>query len=235
MKTRPYPHGADVSLYNINGGLVHLDLKALYKISYGLYVVGSRLDGKDAGCAVDAFIQSTSSPPTVILCSIQANQTNKAIKQTGEFTVSILPTDVDPFVIANFGYQSGRSTDKWANVAHKRVNDLPVLEKAAAFLRCKVTDYKELSTHTAFFCDVVDAWQGEGEPLIYGDYQKNMKTPAQEAFKKFTEGQASSAQQEKWICTVCGYVYDGEIPFEDLPDDWKCPLCAAPKSAFKKQ
>lgn len=213
-----------------------MDLKALYKISYGLYVIGSRLDGKDTGCAVDAFIQSTNSPvPTVILCSIQANQTNAAIKQTGEFTVSILAADVDPFVVANFGYQSGRNADKWANVAHKRVNDLPVLEKAAAYLRCRVTDQKELSTHTAFFCEVIDAWQGEGEPLIYGDYQNNMKTKAQEAFKKYKEEKTMAEVQEKWVCTVCGYVYDGEMPFEDLPDDWKCPLCAAPKSAFKKQ
>jgi flavin reductase (DIM6/NTAB) family NADH-FMN oxidoreductase RutF len=94
-----------------------MDSKALYKITYGLYVVGSQIDGKDAGCVVDAFIQSTGSPvPTVILCSIQANQTNAAIKQTGEFTVSVLSKDVDPFVIGNFGFQSGRDNDKWANV-----------------------------------------------------------------------------------------------------------------------
>jgi len=213
-----------------------VDPKALYKISYGVYVIGTKLDGKDAGCTVDAFIQSTSSPvPTAILCSIQANQTNKAIKQTGEFTVSILPTDVDPFIIANFGFQSGREADKWANVAHKYVDGLPMLERAAAFLRCKVTDFKELSTHTAFFCEVVDAWQGEGEPLIYGDYQKNLKAKAQEAFKAFKEGQPITRQQEKRVCSVCGYVYSGDIPFTELPEDYKCPICAAPKKAFIKQ
>jgi len=213
-----------------------MDSKALYKISYGLYVIGSKLDGRDAGCVVDAFIQSTSAPvPTVILCSIQANQTNTAIKQTGEFTVSILGADVDPFAIGNFGFQSGRDTDKWANVAHNYINELPVLEKAVAFLRCKVTDYKELSTHTAFFCEVTDAWQGEGEPLIYGDYQKSMKTKSQEAFKAFKEGKNTTPQPEKWVCTVCGYVYDGEIPFEELPEDYRCPVCAAPKSKFVKQ
>ncbi len=165
-----------------------MDAKALYKISYGLYVVGSKIDGKNAGCVVDAFIQSTSAPvPTVILCSIQANQTNAAIKQTGEFTVSVLGTDVDPFVIGNFGFQSGRDVDKWSNVPHKLVDGLPVLEKAIAFLRCKVTDQKELSTHTAFFCEVIDAWQGEGEPLIYGEYQKGMKAQTLEAFKAFKE------------------------------------------------
>ena len=172
-----------------------MDTKALYKISYGLYVVGSQIDGKPAGCIVDAFIQSTSSPvPTIILCSIQANQTNTAIKQTGEFTVSILGTDVDPFVIGNSGFQSGRDADKWVNVPHKNVDGFPVLEKAAAFMRCKVTDQKELSTHTAFFCEVIDAWQGEGEPLIYGEYQKSMKAKTLEAFKAFKDRGKTASQ-----------------------------------------
>jgi flavin reductase (DIM6/NTAB) family NADH-FMN oxidoreductase RutF len=126
-----------------------MDKKAFHKISYGLYVVGTEIDGKYAGSVVDAFIQSTSNPPTVILCSIKANQTNEAIKQRGEFTVSVLGEDIDPFVIANFGFQSGRNVDKWANVPHKIVDGLPVLEKAVAFLRCKVTEAKELSTHTS--------------------------------------------------------------------------------------
>jgi|GEM_PF-6499 len=214
-----------------------MDITALYNISYGLYVVGSKIDGKDAGSVVDAFIQSTSSPvPTVILCSIQANQTNAAIKQTGEFTVSVLANDVDPFIIGNFGFQSGRDADKWANVKHKRIGDLPVLENAVAYLRCKVIDHKELSTHTAFFCEVIDAVKGQGEPLIYGEYQKNMKAKTMEAFKEFkNNGKAPAPVAEKssrWVCTVCGYVYDGEVPFEQLPADWKCPICGQPKSVF---
>ncbi|PKM72199.1 MAG: hypothetical protein CVU91_10750 [Firmicutes bacterium HGW-Firmicutes-16] len=213
-----------------------MDNAALYNISYGLYVVGTKIDGKNAGCIVDAFIQSTSAPvPTVILCSIQANQTNAAIKQTGEFMVSILSADVDPFVIGNFGFQSGRDVDKWANVPHKFVEGLPVLDKAVSYFRCKVTDFKELSTHTVFFCDVIGAERGEGEPLIYGDYQKFMKPKTLEAFKQYKQTGKAPSTYAKWVCTVCGYVYDGDVPFEDLPDDWKCPLCGAPKSAFVKQ
>ena len=213
-----------------------MDLTALYKISYGLYVLGTKIDGKDAGCIVDAFIQSTSAPvPTVILCSIQANQTNEAIKQAGEFTVSILGTEADPFIIGNFGFQSGRSTDKWANVPHGRVDGLPLLENAAAYLRCRVTDAKELSTHTAFFCEVTDAWQGEGGPLLYGDYQKDMKEATRQAFDAFQNSGQAPEKQPKWVCSICGYTYDGEIPFEQLPDSWTCPLCGAPKSAFAKK
>jgi flavin reductase (DIM6/NTAB) family NADH-FMN oxidoreductase RutF/rubredoxin len=213
-----------------------MDNTALFKISYGLYVVGAKMDGKYAGCIVDAFIQSTVSPvPTVILCSIQANQTNAAIKQTGEFTVSILDKNVDPFVIGNFGFQSGRTADKWANVPHRLVDGLPVWASAASFLRGKVTDSKELSTHTVFFCDVVDAWQGAGEPLIYGDYQKDMKGKTMEAFKAFRTTGVIPKQEPRWVSTVCGYVDDGEVPFEPLPADWKFPNCGMPKSVFVKK
>lgn len=215
-----------------------MDPKALYKISYGLYVVGTKMDGKYAGCIIDAFIQSTSMPvPTVILCSIQANQTNTAIKQTGEFTVSVLGTDVDPFIIGNFGFQSGRNAEKWGNVPHQIKDELPVLDKAIAYLRCKVIDAKELSTHTAFFCEVTDAWLGEGEPLIYGNYQKDMKSKCMEAFKAFKETGSvqTAAKKEKWVCQICGYVYDGDVPFKQLPEDWTCPICKHPKSDFVKE
>ena len=213
-----------------------MDMTALYKISYGLYILGVKTGERDAGCVVDAFIQSTSSPsPTAILCSIQANQTNEAIKQTGEFTVSVLGTDVDPFVIANFGFQSGRAVDKWANIPHERMDGLPILENAAAYLRCRVTDAKELSTHTVFFCEITDARQGEGKPLIYGDYQRDLKSKAQTAFRAFRENGEAPRRQSRWVCGLCGYVYDGEIPFEQLPDSWTCPLCGAPKSAFVEE
>ncbi len=109
---------------------------------------------------------------------------------------------------------------------------------AVAYMRCKVTEAKELSTHTAVFCEVVDAWQGTGgDPLIYGDYQKDMKSKTMAAFKAFKEtGSVPAAEKkEKWVCRICGYVYDGDIPFEELPDVWTCPLCMAPKSEFVKE
>ena len=121
-----------------------MDPKALFNISYGLYVVGSKLDGKYAGCVVDAFIQSTSEPtPTVILCSILKNQTNAAIKQTGEFTVSVLSADCDPFLIGNFGFQSGRDVDKWAEtgltpMAAQGMQYAPAIAECPAYLSCKV-------------------------------------------------------------------------------------------------
>jgi len=212
-----------------------MDTTALFNISYGIYVIGSTLDGKNTGCVVDAFIQATSTPvPSVILCSINTNQTTEAIKQTKAFNVSVLGTKVDPFVIGNFGFQSGRDVDKWANVPFELVDDLPVLEEAVAYYCCKVTDYKELPDYTLFYCEVTDALQGEGQPLIYADYKKDMEAKTLESFNLYKQTGVAPEPPAKWICTICRYIYTGEVPFEELPDNWRCPKCGSPKSDFVK-
>lgn len=163
-----------------------MDKTALHKLSYGLYVAGSKSGGKLCGCVVDAFIQAATSPLTVILCSMRGNKTNEAIKETGAFSISVLPKTVEPFVIADFGLQSSRDADKWSLVPHKTVNGLPVLENCAAYLTCKVTDIKELDSHSVFFATVEEAEKGEGDPIIYGDYLKSeLKLKVMETFKEY--------------------------------------------------
>lgn len=165
-----------------------MDTKALRKITCGLYVIGSRLDGRDAGCVVDAVIQSTSSPdPALILCSLTASQTNAAIRQTGAFTLSVLGEETDPFVIANFGFQSGRDAEKWKNVPAETMGGLPVLQNAAARILCTVQEWKALSTHTVFFCGVTDAETMAGTPVRYADYQARIRPLAMESFRAFKE------------------------------------------------
>ena len=231
-----------------------MDEKALFKISYGLYIVGIQAENHFGGCVIDAVAQvSGGQSPVIILGSMNNNLTNRLIKDKGEFTLSILPENVHPFVIANFGFQSAKDVDKWANVPHTVKDGLPVLDGAAAYFRCRTTEAKELATHTAFFCEVIDAWQGDNsaKPLIYGDYQSEMKSAAVEAFKKYKEtgktpgtnipGEeptstapvAGPAAGAKYQCRICGYDYEGDIPFEDLPNDWPCPLCGVGKDSFE--
>ena len=167
-----------------------MDAKALHRISYGLYIVGIQAENYFGGCVIDVVAQvSSSQPPVIILGSMNNNLTNRLIKDKGEITLSILPENVHPFVIANFGFQSAKVVDKWANVPHTVKDGLPVLNGAVAYLRCITAEAKELVTHTAFFCDVTDAWQGENsaKPLIYGDYQREMKSAVMEAFKTWKE------------------------------------------------
>jgi flavin reductase (DIM6/NTAB) family NADH-FMN oxidoreductase RutF len=121
---------------------------------------------------------------------MKGNYTNECIKAEGEFTLSVLAEDADPFIVANFGFQSARNADKWLHVPHDFKDGLPVVKGASAWVRCRVTEAKELSTHTLFICQVMDAWNGaaEAKPLIYGNYQKTMKGAALEAFKAFKAG-----------------------------------------------
>jgi rubredoxin len=126
--------------------------------------------------------------------------------------------------------------DKWANVKHTVRDGLPTIDGAVSYIRCRVEDFKELSDHTAFYAVVTDAWKGEAtaRPLLYADYQANMKDAAKAALKNFNEGKVNP-MAGKWVCVICGYAYDGEVPFEELPDDWVCPTCGVGKDQFEKE
>jgi len=164
---------------------IMMDDKALFAIPCGLFVVGTRCEEGFAGCIVDAFLQATAFPATVILCSQHPTRTNACIKATGEFSVSVLRQDADPFVVANFGFQSSRHVRKWDRVTHRLERGLPVLQSAAAWYVCRVLFTHELSTHTLFHCEVLEAEMGEGVPLLYGYYRDHMKDATVAAFQAF--------------------------------------------------
>jgi flavin reductase (DIM6/NTAB) family NADH-FMN oxidoreductase RutF/rubredoxin len=214
-----------------------MDKSALYSLSYGLYVCGVRTENGFGGCVVDALAQvSSGAPPVLCLASMKENYTNELLRKYGEFTLSVLPQNVDPRVIASFGYRSARTIpNKWAAVAHTLRDGLPYLDGALAYMRCRVTDAKETETHTAFFAEVTDAWRGDtaAKPLLYAEYQSELK-PAVSAAFKLLRAEQSAANAAPWVCKICGYAYDGETPFAELPDDWVCPLCGAGKDEFTR-
>lgn len=222
-----------------------MDKTALYPLSYGLYVIGVKNDFCEfGGCVVDALMQiSSGNTPQIAVSCMKNNNTPAMIKKYGKFTVSVLGRAVDPFVLSCFGFQSGKNSDKWAAVEHDFADGLPVLKKAVSYLVCTVSKVIEADTHILFIADVTDAFNGEkDEPLLYADYHKEYKDKALSAYKlHYSEDSnqetvpAAASGGEKWVCPVCGYVYDGEIPFEELPDDWKCPLCGVEKSRFTKK
>lgn len=223
-------------------GVIFMQAEALYSLSYGLYVIGVKNGDSFGGSVVDSFAQvGAGEVPCVMLSCMNHTNTKNLIDENGEFTVSVLAEDTDPAVIAAFGFQSSRDAEKWQDVPHTFADGLPVLTYAAAYLRCRVTDKKLLDTHTVFFCDVLGAWHGDGKPLLYADYQKpELKSAVRAAFEKIKAKKAGAEpagqeKKEKWVCEVCGYEYDGEIPFEDLPEDYICPICGKGKSVFKKE
>lgn len=228
-----------------------MDTKVFREISYGVYIVSSRKGDRINAQTANAVMQITAAPPQLVLGICKENFTNECIKESGVFAVSVLSQDTPLSLIGRFGFKSGREVDKFAGVSyHLGNNGCPVLqEHTLGYLEGKVVKELDAGTHTLFVGTVTDAERvNEGEPMTYAYYHqvKRGTTPKSaptyiEAEKK---GQREEKTMKKYTCTVCGYIYDPEqgdpdsgvapgTPFEELPDDWVCPMCGATKDQFE--
>ena len=188
------------------------DLKALFNIGYGLYVVTSNDGVKDNGLIVNTVSQLTSSPNRVAVAINKDNYSHHVIRQTGIMNVNCLSTEAPFSVFQNYGFRSGRSVDKFEGVAELRSdNGLRFLPQYInSFMSLKVEQYIDMGTHGLFICSVTEARViSKVETMTYTYYQNNVK-PKPEADGK-----------KGFVCKVCGYVYEGD----ELPEDFVCPLC----------
>lgn len=197
------------------------DLKALFNIGYGLYVVTSNDGKKDNGLIVNTISQVTNDPLRIAVTINKDNYSHHVIKQTKKLNVNVLSIEAPFSVFENFGFQSGRNIDKFANSKVLRAdNGLVFLPKYInSFFSLKVENYLDLQTHGMFICSVSEARViSDKETMTYTYYQKNVKPKPQTENKK------------GWVCKVCGYVYEGE----NLPEDFVCPLCKHGAIDFEK-
>lgn len=197
------------------------DLKALFNIGYGLYVVTSNDGKKDNGLIVNTISQVTNDPLRIAVTINKDNYSHHVIKQTKKLNVNVLSIEAPFSVFENFGFQSGRNIDKFANSKVLRAdNGLVFLPKYInSFFSLKVENYLDLQTHGMFICSVSEARViSDKETMTYTYYQKNVKPKPQTENKK------------GWVCKVCGYVYEGE----NLPEDFVCPLCKHSAIDFEK-
>ena len=188
------------------------DLSALFRIGYGLYVVTCRDGNKDNGLIVNTVTQVTNTPNRIAVTINKQNYSDHLIKQTGEMNVNCLSTDAPFSVFETFGFQSGRTADKFAGIETLRTdNGLAFLPRYInAVMSLKVEQYLDLDTHGMFICSVTEARViSDVETMTYTYYQNQVKP------KPATEG------KKGYVCKVCGYVYEGE----ELPEDFVCPLC----------
>ena len=188
------------------------DMTALFKIGYGLYVVTSNDGTKDNGLIVNTVTQLTDKPFRVAVNINKANYSHHVIQQTGIMNVNCLSVEAPFQVFQNFGFQSGRAVDKFADWDTLRSdNGLVFLPRYInAFFSLKVEQYVDLETHGMFICSITEARViSDAETMTYTYYQQNVKP------KPETQG------KKGYVCKVCGYVYEGD----ELPDDIVCPLC----------
>ena len=228
-----------------------MNLKALRKVSYGMYIVTSHLDGKLNGQIANTVFQVTSEPATIAVSINRQNLTHEFIEKSGVFAVSILSKDAPLTLIGNFGFKSGRELDKFSSVNYKiGVTGSPVvLDSAIAFLEAEVSNSLDVGTHTVFIGKIVNAdVLSDDEPMTYAFYHlvkrgtspKNAPTYIKEEPKEKEEKAV-----KKYRCKICGYIYDPEkgdpdggikpgTPFEEIPDDWVFPVCGASKDEFEE-
>ena len=214
-----------------------MNKNAFRSLSYGVYII-STLDGERAtGCVANSVMQITSSPATIAVSMNHDNYTNSCIKNSGKFAVSILTEESDPELIGRFGFQSGKEVNKFDGIEAITKEEISVIPDACGYIVCKVIDQMETETHTVFLGEVLDADVLKNEePMTYAYYHKVVKGKSpKNAPTYIPEEKEEKAEEEKWVCGICGYVYDGETPFEELGEDFKCPICKQPKEVFVKK
>lgn len=153
-----------------------MNKNALFKLSYGVYIVTSWNNGKATGCTANSAMQITSNPAAIAVSVNHDNFTNECIKDTGVFALSILGEGCDPLVIGNFGFKSGRDNNKFSEYDPLIKNYLPIVPKASAYITCKVVDTMETATHTVFLGEVTDAdILNDDTPMTYSYYHNVIK------------------------------------------------------------
>lgn len=214
-----------------------MDAEVMFRLSYGLFVVTTQAEGKPNGCIVNTVIQQTDEPKRISLTINKQNFTQGLIEKRGIFNVSILDETTGFATFEHFGFQSGKTVDKFAGWTDSAIadNGIPyITQGCCGYLSARVIQSIDLDSHVLYIADVTDGKiLSEQKPMSYAYYHAHVKPkpPAPEN----TVG--DDKKHGVWVCKICGYIYDEEkegIPFEGLPEDWVCPLCKHGKSDFRK-
>ena len=225
-----------------------MDAKALYQITYGLYVVSSTKGGKLNGQIANTLFQVTSEPVRLSVCINKQNLTHEFIRDSRVFAASILSRDTPLSFIGTFGFKSGRDIDKFAQVNYKigETGSPIVLDHTLAYLEAKVISEMDAGTHTIFVGEVAEAENlRSGEPMTYAYYHEVKRGKAPKTAPTYIKEEKKMMKLAKYQCSICGYIYDPEegdpdggiapgTLFENIPDDWVCPVCGASKDQFEK-
>lgn len=234
-----------------------MNKEAFFKITYGLYIVSSKDGNNYDGHISNTVFQVTSDPPRFVVASHKDNLTTSFIERSMVFSVSVLQQDVNLDFIGPWGFKSGYNTDKFKGTSYKigKTGAPIVLDNAVAYLECEVIEKIDTGTHILFIGRVVDAdiLDNNPKPLTYSYYREVVKglsphnsptyTGDHSQEKIHSKSEDSREKPARYQCSICGYIYDPEegdshsgikpgTAFEDIPDDWTCPICGVSKKDF---
>ncbi len=221
-----------------------INFEALFKVTYGLYIVCSGDEDRGNGFISNTVFQVTSEPAKFAACCNKNNFTSELIEKHGHFSVSVLHQKTDSKIYGSFGYKSGKDFNKLEgmNVKYGITRTPIILDDSIAYLECKVVHKFDVGTHLLFIGELIDAQllDETNEPITYSYYRQIKKGIAPKNAptyidKSKLETNTAPIKSGKYKCTVCGHIYDENkegVRFADLPDNWKCPVCGADKEDF---
>lgn len=224
------------------------------KITYGLYIVSTKnKENRFNGHISNTVFQVSSTPPTLAICCNKNNLSCDYIFESKLFSVSILKEETDMKFIGKFGFKSGKEIDKFIETKYKiGITGVPiVLDNTIGYLECEVINTLDVGTHILFIAKIINAeFLEDAVPLTYANYRlikKGLSPKSAPTYinKSLINKKGEKKGMQKYVCSVCGYIYDPEIgdpdsgikpgtPFEDIPEDWVCPVCGVGKDSFEK-
>jgi len=197
-----------------------MDPKALYNLTYGLYLLTTREEGKDYGCIINTAVQVAREPDRIAISVQNNNKTCEVLKRTELYNLSAVTADAPFDLFRQFGMQSARDVEKFRGYPgiDRAPNTLPILSQYGnMYLSVYVTETIDLGSHTLFIGEILDGEVLNAKPsCTYAHYQNEIKP------------KVKKAAQKQWECRICGYVYEGD----EVPDDFLCPLCKHGKEDF---
>ncbi len=203
-----------------------MDAQVMRDFVYGLFVLTGGHDGKNSGCIINTAIQASENPDIITVSVSKDSYTRELIQQSRKFNISILDEKAPFDLFKHFGFQSGRTFDKFGSYEHKAVSEnglYYVTEGTNAFISCEVDQEIDLGSHVMFVAYVTEAKTISDVPSAsYSYYHAHIKPKFED--KKTTTG------KKGWRCVICGYIYDQP----DLPADYICPWCKHPASDFEE-
>lgn len=215
-----------------------MDLTVLYKLTYGLYVVGAFTEGRPVGCVINTCFQVTSQNPLLVVSLNKNNFTLEAIREYKRFSLSILSEETLPEIIGKFGFFTSRDTDKYEDFGYDLVDYTPCVKgKFAGRLILEAEQFVDCETHVLVVARLINTVEGEGVPMTYAYYHNVIKgkapknAPTYRAEEDTAEADGGKAVVNRYECDICKYVAETE---GDLPADYVCPICGADRSHFKK-
>jgi flavin reductase (DIM6/NTAB) family NADH-FMN oxidoreductase RutF/rubredoxin len=231
-----------------------MNIEAFFKISYGLYVIGSKSGSKMNGYISNTVFQVTAEPAQFAISCSKNNFSSGIIKESKAFSISILERETSAEIIGTFGYKTGKETDKFERFKFKtgKTGSPILLDNTIAWFECRLIETFDVGTHFVFIGDLVDGdlIDSGKEPLTYAYYREVKKGKApKNAPTYIDEKKADKLNQTpvsvKFVCPACGYIYDPNMgdpengippgtPYKDLPESWACPLCSTEKTDFVK-